>query len=203
MAKGSRVSIKAFEKAMEACGPQKTTIEWNGLEIEIKKTIPLQMMLAFENNAADGCFEKDTGRFLPELKDFMIGLCTIIYYTNIGIPQSVDSKYKMVYETDIVDRIAEQVNETQYAELCEAVDRKISYMAASRIEEINRQINGLSDTITELSDKIKSMFDGITEDDVRNVMGAFANGGFSEEKLMKAYLEQKREPDIAEAETGG
>ena len=47
----------------------------------------------------------------------------------------------------------------------------------------------------EMRDNTKSIFDGITQDDLKNLMGAITSNGLDEQKLVQAYIEQAKSKD--------
>lgn len=60
---------------------------------------------------------------------------------------------------------------------------------------IQERINDVLDTMEEMRDNTKSVFDGITQDDIKNLMGAIASSGLDEKKLVQAYIEQAKIKD--------
>lgn len=193
----NKVSVRAFEKVVKEVENKETTFEWNGLEITVKRTISFQDILNFVNSVAESCFDSTTGKYMPEVKLFMIKLFTLSYYTNIAMPQNLEEKYRFVYHTDIFEAVKECIDKRQFCELCDAIEEKLDYMASSRIGEIEKQIIGLSDVIEDIEKKISDLFVGINSDDITKLVGAMTNGKLDEEKLMSAYFAEKEKENGA------
>lgn len=194
----NKVSVRAFEKVVKEVENKETTFEWNGLEITVRTTISFQDTLNFVSSVVNSCFDDNTGKYLPEIKTFMIKLFVLTYFTNISLPSNPENAHSFIYNTDIFDEVASRINKQQFHELCGAIDDKIDYLVNSRIEEIEQELVGLSNAIAEVQEKTANIFNGVTESDIQNIIGAITNGKLDEEKLMNAYFANKGTEDVGE-----
>ena len=191
MAKIKRVSVNAFERAMKDTYTSTESIDWNGIEVTVKKNLSLKEMMEFVDSVVKSCFTKDTNAYIPEIKDFAIKVCVLEKYANFTMPSNVETQYALVYNTDAVQCVLNYVNHKQYSEICDAISKKIENLAQANIEAVNRQMNELYNTFNNLQTQLSGLFDGVNNDDIRAVAGALANGTIDEEKLVKAYISQK------------
>ena len=54
-----KISIKDFRKAIRDNYPPIITLDWNGLQVLIKRKLNLTEMLAFVKNVTASCFSED------------------------------------------------------------------------------------------------------------------------------------------------
>ncbi len=187
MAKTKKISVNAFEKAMKNTYEAGDTFDWNGIEVTVKKNLSFKEMMEFVDSVVKCCFTNDTNVYLPEVKDFMIKVCTLEKYANFTMPNNVESQYALVYQTDAVDHVFLHINPTQFNEICVAIDKKIDNMAQSNVEAVNKQMNDIYSAFKGLHAQIEKLFEGVDSDDMKAIAGALANGGMNEEKIVEAY----------------
>lgn len=196
--KAGRISVNAFEKAMKAVYVPTESLDWNGVEVVVKKNLSLKEMLEFVDSVVKSCFTKDTNTYLPEIKDFVIRICILEKYANFTMPSNTELKYALVYQTDAVEQVIARVNPVQLNSIRCAIDKKIDNIAQANIEAVDRQMNELYNAFGDLQDKLANLFSGVSSEDVRAVTSALAKGTLDEGKLVKAYIDQTAEPHSVE-----
>lgn len=188
-----RISVTALDKIMKETSTPPKTVEWNGLEVTIKHTIPFKDMLVFVDSVTKSCFESDAGAYLPEIRKFAIRCCVLEMYANFTLPSNVEHKYDLVYNTDAVDTVIKHVNTDQLKEILDAIEEKTAALAKANIESVNRQINDVYVAFDNLQRQISNVFSGINEEDINKFMGAVSDSKLDESKLIQAYIEQSKE----------
>lgn len=192
MAKSDKkVSIAQFDKIMKEQVKEDTTIRWFGAEVKVKRVLPLADMLAFVDDVVKSCFH-DTLGFMPEVVDFAIKSNILTKYANFSVPDNLEHRYQMIYATDVVDAVCKEISAVQLQEIVNAINKKIGFLCDSKAAEIEARVNDLLTAMEEIRDKTQDIFDGLTSDDVKNIMDAITNGGVSEEKIVRAYLDQEK-----------
>lgn len=189
--KVKKISVNALEKAIKANYIPTTTIEWNGLEITVKKKLTLAEMYIFIESVVSTCFSKSDGAFTPENKIFAIRSVAITLYSNIRLPSKEEKIYDIIYGNGLWEIIANNIDKDQYEDVIKAIEAKIEYLSLSNAEAMNQQVRELYSTVEEIAGRISSLFEGVDPNDVKNIASAVANGGFDESKLMQAYLDNK------------
>lgn len=193
------VSINAIEEVMKDRFSNGETIQWYGVEIEIKKTIDLRAMMEFVAQSVNNCFSDSDGSYIPEMKDFTIRACMIEKYTNVRLPENPVKLYKMMYETDLCDLVITRINRQQLDAIIDAINEKLEYEVNSAIKTIQKTY----DDVVSLSESISEIFSNITNDDITALTKAIGNGKIDEGKLMEAYAEimkSKSDPSPTESE---
>ena len=187
------ISVNAFEKAANSTYQPTATVEWNGLDIVIKQHLSLPEVARFVDACVKACFDSNTAAYTPEAKDAAIRSCIIAFYTNITLPESVEKQYELVYHSMILDTITPNIDQNQLNAVVRAVDEKVTYLTRMNTEIVNKQMRDLQNVAANIQNQMSDMFSGISVDDIKNVMSALSDKGLDEEKLVKAYMENKKQ----------
>lgn len=195
MAKADKkVSIALFDKIVKEQFQNEATIEWYDAQLRVKYALPLTDMLAFVDDVVGSCFHDKLG-YMPEVKDFAIKTNILSRYANFSLPDNLEHRYQLVYMTDAVDAVCAAIDGTQLQEIVNSINSKIRFLCDSKATMIQERINDVLNTMEEMRDNTKSIFDGITQDDLKNLMGAITSNGMDEQKLVQAYIEQAKSKD--------
>jgi len=195
MAKADKkVSIALFDKIAKEQFQNEATIEWHDAQLREKYALSLTDMLAFVDDVVGSCFHDKLG-YMPEVKDFAIKTNILSRYANFSLPDNLEHRYQLVYMTDAVDAVCAAIDGTQLQEIVNSINSKIRFLCDSKATMIQERINDVLSTMEEMRDNTKSIFDGITQDDLKNLMGAITSNGMDEQKLVQAYIEQAKSKD--------
>lgn len=191
MAKAKAVSINAFDKIEKDTYKGTESFEWHGVEVVVKKTLSIKEVLEFVNDVVKTCFSADDGSYIPEVKDFAVKSCILEKYANFSLPTNIEHKYDLIYHTDAIDEVLRRVNGQQFNEIIASINAKISHLASANIEAINKQMNELYTAFDNLQKQLEAVFSGIDPSDLTKLVGALGDKGINEEKIVKAYINQK------------
>lgn len=186
-----KISINKFEEAVNNSYESTHDIEYNGLTVTVKQDLSLKDMMEFVRSVVLSCFDSESSEYIPEIKDFAIRCCIFEYYTNITLPANIEKRYDIVYHSMIIDDIMRNINQVQFNAMTRAIEEKMSHLANANIEMVNREVEKLYVSFDNLQNKFATVFDGVGEEDIRNVIKAFSGGKIDEEKIVKAYLDSK------------
>lgn len=186
------ISVNTFEKAVNSTYQPTTVTEWNGLEIVIKKHLSLAEVAKFVDVCVKACFDSDTAVYTPEAKDAAIRSCIVAFYTNITLPESIEKQYELIYHSMILDSITPNIDQAQLKSVVSAIDEKTDYLAGVNIEVVNKQMRDLQNIAANIQNQMSDIFKEINIDDVKKVMSSLSDKGLDEEKLIKAYMENKK-----------
>ena len=186
-----RITINAFEKALEHGVPETITIEWNGLEVDIKPTLSLGEMYGFVNGVVSVCVNQETGVYNAEIKDFAIKMMVLENYANFTLPKNSERAYELIYRTEAYFKVKEYINPVQFDEICEAIDAKIEYILKSNVEAVNKQISEMFSSMENIQEQFSSLLGDVDGEDIKGLIGAITNGKLDEEKLMRTYLDSQ------------
>lgn len=189
--KTKKISINAFEKAVKENYPQTETVEWNGLEIEIKRTLSFGEMLAFVDSVTKSCFGGEDEVYQPQMKDFAIRGALVELYTNLTLPSDLNKIYELLYSCDIISVIMPYINKSQFNTIVAAAEDRIAHTVKANIASLEKQIDDMYGKLNNMEEQLASIFSGIGADDLKNIIGAISNGELDEEKLVKAYMDNQ------------
>ena len=188
------ISINALERAVKDMDEQiRTVIEWRGVSVTIKKRLGLMEMMSFVESVVRSCFNGEDNRFTPEIMDFAIRCGVLETYANFTLPANIEKRYELVYGCDALPMIMEVIDMDQYRAMMQAIDEKVSHMAQANIQAVFRQVNELYASLHELEDKMADVMNNLDPEMLEKLMASFSNGGIDEEKLVRAYLNEKKD----------
>ena len=191
MANKNKISITALENAIKPeLKNRLKTIEWNGLEIEVKTMISLKDMLTIVDSIVDNCFDDETGEYIPEIYDFALRDSMITVLTNITMPSSTEKQYEICYST-LFNAVLDVIGNDSYYHLIDVSEKKIDYINEINISSAKKDLQELVDAFEGIQIQLGGMFDGIGSDDLKNILAAVSKNGLDENKLMQAYLNSK------------
>lgn len=185
------ISISALENIMKENYEAVTTIDFHGQELIVRRTLPFQEMLKFVGEVVNSCFQGETHGYTPEVKDFALLNNIVEYYSNVRLPENIEKKYELLYQTDLIPVILGAINDRQFNEMLMAISTKIKYLADSNTERIVRKFESLGDLLTEITEKFSDVCSGVTKEDMQNIASAVSNGTVDEEKIVQLVMAQR------------
>lgn len=188
--KEKKISIASFDKVLKEQAVPDTTERWFGNEVVIKHTISIAQMLAFVDNVVSSCFH-DEG-YMPEVKDLLIKSNLLTRYANFTLPDNLEHRYTLIYNTDAVAMVSKHISSAQFDEILRAIDEKIDYICNTNITAIEKQMQQLAASFEDVSKKMAEMFASVAPDDISKLTSALAGGQFSEERLVEAYMNRMK-----------
>ena len=192
MAKGTnRISIRTIDAIAKEQFPNFVTEIWNGTELRIKKSLSFSEMLSFVNDVVKSCIQEEHG-YMPELMDFAIKSNILSRYANFSLPDNLEHRYDILYQTDAVAFVVSHINKSQLQEITTAINHKISYLCNSNIQQVQKQMGDFLTAFETLQGKMTNLFSNLTPDDVTRLIGAINDGGLDESKIVSAYLKQTK-----------
>ena len=183
-----KISVNAMDEIMKRFNTVET-VEWNGLQVVIKKNLSLEEMMTFANSVVKSCFDQASGAYMPEVKDFAIRANVLDMYTNFTLPKDLGKQYDMVVQSGAVEMVLNYINYVQFNELVKAIDSKLQNTADANIQAFITKLDNVTTAFSDMQSKMEQMFSGVDSEDIGKLMGAIAAGNYSEEGLVKSYLE--------------
>lgn len=191
MAKSEKkVSISAVDSIISERFVNITTEQWYDVEVKMRKSLPFTEMLAFVDDVVQSCFQKN-GAFVPEVLDFAVKSNVISKYTNVSMPDNLEHRYAILYNTDLVDFVFQHINMQQLQEMVTAINRKLSYMCDTNTTSVQNRLNDLLSAFEQMQEQTESLFGGVTADDMTRLVGAIGNSSLTEERIVEAYMKHK------------
>jgi len=195
MAKSEKkVSISSIDRTIHENFHNTFTEQWYETEICMKRHLSLTEMLTFVDEVVSVCFPSGGG-FLPEAMEFAARSCIIKWYTNVSLPDNLEHRYEILYHTDIVDFVCQQIDSVQLEEIMAAIDRKIDYLCQSHVAAVQKKLDQLTVVLEDLREQAEAMFSGVTPEDIKKLTGAISSGSLSGEKIVDAYMNRIAKTD--------
>lgn len=185
-----KISISAIDRVLKDMEyNENDTVQWNGLDVVVKKRLSLVDVAGFAASVAGNCVSRDTGEYRPEFYDFMIANNIIEYYTNISMPEDAEKRYAMICAIrPLISEVLAHIDNEQYNNLIGAIDLKIAYIANSNIDAAIRKVNDAYNSLNEFVKTTAEMIEGVDPELFNNFINAVSENGIDEGKLMSAYL---------------
>lgn len=186
--KTKRISVSAIDEILKN-QEEVETVQWNGLEVVIKKTLSMDDMLNFVDSVVQSCFDAQTGEYRPEAKDFAMRVNIMTRYANFALPErNVAHQYDIAVRSGVTDMILSHINSAQFYEMVRAIDSKIEHKASANIQVLTKKFDDVVTEFENLQEKMSSMFNGVSSADLQKLAESLANGNFSEEKIVEAMM---------------
>ena len=195
MAKGEKkVSISAVDNIIGECILNVVTEQWYDVEVKMRRSIPFTEVLAFVDDVVQSCFQRN-GAYVPEVLDFAIKSNIISKYTNVSMPDNLEHRYAILYNSDLVDFVCQHINMQQLQEMVNSINRKLAYMCDTNTVSVQNRLNDLISAFETMQEKTEAMFGDVMPDDMTRLVGAIGDGALTEEKIVEAYMKHKNTPN--------
>jgi len=197
--------IKNIEKFIKPV--DNFTIKYNNeFEFSVTPRLNLADTVSFVNSIVSELYDSEEELIAYELKDYAIRINTLIYYTDIQLPESLSNKYELVYGTDIVDKIIKdrEFNSDVYTQLVNSIDPKIACInekmqnqfklgTKEYIDQVTEELKTVVDTFTNFSNTFGDIFNNMSKDELKSLVPKLsAMENFSESNVVKAILAEKK-----------
>lgn len=187
-----------FEEVLNAADSEvtSTTITWNGLDIDVKKTISLTEAVVLVDNVVHASYSSATGEYRPDFQHFAFEAAIITFFTNIELSNDSSIVYQIIYGTSLFDVIRQSISQKQLSMLHAAVEKRVNYLNNSNIERIAKEINKLVDSMNAFDEEAKRLLQGVSQEDINKIMSAFSSGEFNMDKLVTAIANKGNDKEI-------
>lgn len=168
-------------------------VTWRGYEVAIKRFISFTDMMSFVDGVVSGCFAKSDNRYLPEVRDLFFRCSIVEFYTNIVLPEDVEGKNQIVYGTDIIDLILQNIDMGQFRAIMDGIEKKVSYLVNTDIKRIEDDAELIIKQISELGDALNETFGEVDSKEMTEFVKAVTKMNFDEKALIEAAAAIERQ----------
>lgn len=168
-------------------------VTWRGYEVAIKRFISFTDMMSFVEGVVSGCFAKSDNRYLPEVRDLFFRCSIVEFYTNIVLPEDVEGKNQIVYGTDIIDLILQNIDMGQFRAIMDGIEKKVSYLVNTDIKRIEDDAELIIKQISELGDALNETFGEVDSKEMTEFVKAVTKMNFDEKALIEAAAAIERQ----------
>lgn len=182
-----------------------SVFNWNGLNIEVKRFLSMEDMILFTDAVCDSCFDYSTGKYRPEVKDFVTRSCILEIYANFDLPENLEERYELVYQSDVIPEIMKYISKAQFDAILIAIDNKIDERIDINIARFEKEKEEVLAQASDLLSIIQSIFDGIDNSTVKRIADSVSNTNIDTDHFIKATVEanveaRKKEEAAKEAQ---
>lgn len=97
------------------------TILWHGKRISVNPLLSFKDLFEIVMAVVDACVDRDKNVMVVESVDFIFKKVTLEQYGNITFPKGVEEQYKIIYGSDLVKHVWNEVNQVQLSSLKEII----------------------------------------------------------------------------------
>lgn len=171
------------------------TINWNGIQLNVKRYISLAEMLEFVDYVTKMCFGDDN-EYRPELKDMAIKICTLEKFAGVVLPEDVSKTYDIIYGTDIVRVVYDAIDPEQIAEIVHAIDVKVANTARANIERVNAELDKINKRFEDIQASIEKVFSNVSPEDITAMLKSIPDiANIDEGDFIQKYIENTKAAD--------
>lgn len=178
--------IASFDTVMNEKFPNENTIDWNGVNIKISRTIGISDMMDFVQSVVDSCF--DEGAYLPELMDFAVRVNVVKKFTDVSLPAGSDRQYALLYRTDLYSSVLEAIDNDQLHTIFNAVEAKIEYECDVQRRDLKEQVDRMIASLSGVADSATALFGGVSSEDIARLAKVIGDGEFDTDKIGEAAV---------------
>ena len=192
MAEQNMVSIEKLDEIMNDYFTAVEVVDWHGAELEVKKKIPAAVMYDLVRNVADACFDKETGEYLPEVRDFAERVAIVSAYANVRLPEDdVEHLHDILYRTDLYEVVWKSICSDQLLAISDAIDQRIEARTEANRVAFEYEVQNIIESVRQLGEQINQLFEGITPEDLKAMIAAIGEDGVDEEKIVQAVVAEQ------------
>lgn len=170
-----------------------TDITWCGRKVAVRRFLPFADMMSFVDGVVSGCFAKSDNRYLPEARDLFFRCSIVGFYTNIVLPDPIEEKNQILYGTNIIDMILQNIDMGQFRAIMDGIDKKIDHLVNTDMKRIEEEAQRAVKEITDLCEALKETFSDIGGEEMSAFMEAVTKMNFDEKALIEAAAAIERQ----------
>lgn len=191
--KEARISINKLESVMRENIVVVPLSGADGVDITIRRRLPLKDMMQFVENVVSSCIDAETATYTPEIKEFVIRSEILTTYANFNLPTNAEKQYELVYGTNALEQVMEHIDRNQFYEIEEAIDARIEHEVKIMETVVSAKTNEMFARIENMVSQFETMFGGLNSNDFNGVIRNIARlDGMTEESIAKAVLGVQR-----------
>lgn len=161
----------------------------DGVDIHIRRTIPLNEVLEFVAEVVASCVDRDDGSYVPEVMWFSIYTSVLTRYANFRLPTDVSKQYDLVYNTNAVEQVLSHIDKNQYEQIVVSIEKRIKHELAMIHASTAAKVNELLERFNTIVEQSEAMFNGLNSVDLTSMLNNLATvKDVDEEKLVSAVL---------------
>ena len=111
------VTLREIEQITNATCDKPKVITWHGKRIHINPLLSFKEVFELVDSVMSECVNPDDQIIILESVDFVLKSKLLEKYTGIILSGDLDTQYRVVYGSDIIDTVFSNVNQAQLSNL--------------------------------------------------------------------------------------
>ena len=172
MSKTKKITFNMLSAKIEKNKAVQLQVDWFGDgQIDVRHTLDMEEAMSFVQEVALSCFDTEKAEYMPEIFDFAAKVNMLVCYAGFDAPKDIKKAYRVVYDTDICDRVLGVINQGQFNILLSAAREKIMHMKDAAISTAAYRVNELTNKMNEVMQNSDEMFAKLGDTDFANMIG--------------------------------
>ena len=169
-----------------------TNITWCGYDVAVKRFLSFTEMMKFVKGVVDGCFATDGGSYIPEVRDMYFRCSIVEFYTNIKLPDPIEEKNQIVYGTNIIDLILQNIDMGQFRAIMDSIEKKVDYLVDTNLKRVEDKAEAFLGEIIEQCEELSKAFSGVDAKEMAAFIKSVTEMNFDEKAVISAAADMKR-----------
>lgn len=157
-----RVSVGQFERYYKSVRQDPFALQFgegdNAFKVIVKPHLSFSEAMDFVDSVINLTFDEE-GNYYSVFADFALRRYTILYYTNMTLPDDMSKQYELLYGTHVYDVIAENINNEQRYHILDAVNRQMRFEEQKILSSARAEVNNAVEQISKLADRYEAFME--------------------------------------------
>ena len=157
-----RVSVGQFERYYKSVRQDPFALQFgegdNAFKVIVKPHLSFSEAMDFVDSVINLTFDEE-GNYYSVFADFALRRYTILYYTNMTLPDDMSKQYELLYGTHVYDVIAENINNEQRYHILDAVNRQMRIEEQKILSSARAEVNNAVEQISKLADRYEAFME--------------------------------------------
>lgn len=183
-----RISNNVVEKSVNAQN-EATNVSWGGIDFVVKKTVPLEDEIAIIVSSVENVFLEDE-TYMPEAAEMTMCVLIVEKYTNVEMPEDIQKQYDLIFRTDFMNHVLENIDKSQVDRIVSAIDERVHHRRDCLVTGVEQRVQDAINSFEGSMSRLTDLFSGISHEDISMLTKSLGSlGSIDEEKLIRAYME--------------
>lgn len=169
-----------------------TNITWCGYDVAVKRFISFAEMMNFVDGVVSGCFATSDSSYMPEVRDMYFRCSLVEFYTNIKLPEPIEEKNQIVYGTDIIDLILQNIDAGQFRAIVDSIEKKVNYFVDTNLKRVEDKAEAFLGGIIEQCEELNKAFSEIDAREMASFIKSMTEMNFDEKAVISAAADIKQ-----------
>ena len=157
-----RVSVGQFERYYKSVRQDPFALQFgegdNAFKVIVKPHLSFSEAMDFVDSVINLTFDEE-GNYYSVFADFALRRYTILYYTNMTLPDDMSKQYELLYGAHVYDVIAENINNEQRYHILDAVNRQMRFEEQKILSSARAEVNNAVEQISKLADRYEAFME--------------------------------------------